>query len=190
MKLPEGLPQPPDGYVYLGRGGEFKLLECKSFMGRIYHSPPTVWGSVDTSWIGHDPGYHYCAIAGSEIVNINRETNVGVVQIPEALDTQPKGFKWVSVRDGLPTVKDAYQGCVLAKHQTGYIQVVSWNLVKDKSFAVVAWADMNNLPEYHIPTTKELFDAWFDRLVPPDGLSNAQIAKWYAEQTLAWKEGK
>lgn len=71
--LPANLPPLPKRAVYLGRGGQFKLLNAKTFVGYAIRpqDPSDSWELG--SWIGGMSGVHFCAPADSEIVRINRK---------------------------------------------------------------------------------------------------------------------
>ncbi len=73
MKLPEGLPPPPAGYVYLGQGGQFKCSKC--FRGAICPIPnQRVHWTFLHSMEGTSKHAHYAAPADSEIVKLNSMT--------------------------------------------------------------------------------------------------------------------
>lgn len=73
--LPEGVPEPPEGMVYLGRGGEFQRLDGgRTFDGMAtVNDPSPFWIMCLKGWFGEDLDSHYAAPADSEIVRINRK---------------------------------------------------------------------------------------------------------------------
>jgi len=67
-ELPAGLPPLPEGAVYLGRGGQFRIFEIPT-QGYYLRVTATDWTASGFS--GNDRDWHYAAPADSEVVKLN-----------------------------------------------------------------------------------------------------------------------
>ena len=71
--MPDYLEELPEGYVYLGKGGEFKILsDCRVFAGIACDEVGDFkWDEEEFGWEGISPKLYYAAPADSEIAKLN-----------------------------------------------------------------------------------------------------------------------
>lgn len=70
--LPDNLPPLPEGYVYLGEAGTFKLKNGETFKGATAIAGEPKWGIAPNAF-GDTSGFHYAAPEDSEIASLNAE---------------------------------------------------------------------------------------------------------------------
>lgn len=74
--LPAGMPQPPEGMVYLGKGYEFEPVNGERIDGAATVQHMGKW--VEGLWEGNNQEMHYAAKADSEVVKHNEQQEVAV----------------------------------------------------------------------------------------------------------------
>lgn len=95
-RLPSGIPEVPDGYVYVGKGNK-ELSKLNLRGGLLMNVSYDTWeNGLGESSVGHVTHYHYC-VKEEDIGQV-----LGLPELPPGVPPPPKGYLFLGNPNELP----------------------------------------------------------------------------------------